>query len=160
MSNFETTAYGLISLGPENKEQISTFVNSIKESTENGDVDCLDLHIRCKAWIDALSKTIEAIESKALAEAQLHAKNGFSYRNAKIEIREVGSKWHFDKTNDFKLSDLSLAKQTAIEKEKERMDFLKTIKEKEQILNDETGELVTVYPAYKTSKTGLVITLM
>lgn len=159
ISHSDMTAVSILALGPENKDQISSFVGSISESVENGDVDCLALHIQCKAWIEAITQTIGLIEAKAMNEALLHAQKSFEFKGAKVEIRELGTKWNFEKTNDFKLAQLASEKQLAAHKEKDRMEFLKALKEKETILNEETGEVVTIYPPYKTSKTGLVITL-
>jgi hypothetical protein len=49
----------------------------------------------------ALTQVIESIETTTLAEAEKHGKS-FDFKSARIEVKELGSKWHFDKSNDSK----------------------------------------------------------
>jgi hypothetical protein len=42
---------------------------------------------------------------------------------------------------------------------KDRETFLKSLKSKTSILDEETGELIEIFPPYKTSKTGITVTL-
>jgi hypothetical protein len=152
------TAQSILFLGPETKSQAQIFAQIIIEQVESGNIDSLEVYIRCKAFMVALNQVIESIESKTLAEAEKHGKS-FDFKSAKIEIKELGSKWHFDKSNDsVYFSIKSNIEKFDIER-KDRETFLKSLKTKTSILDRETGEVIEIYPAYKTSKTGITVTL-
>jgi len=152
------TAQSILFLGPETKIQAQIFAQQIIEEVESGNIDSLDVHIRCKALILSLNQVIESIESKTLAEAEKHGKS-FDFKNARIEVKELGSKWHFDKSNDSKYFWIKSKLEKWDTERKDRETFLKSLKQKTSILDEETGELIEVFPPYKTSKTGVVITL-
>jgi hypothetical protein len=152
------TAQSILFLGPESKSQAQTFAQQIIDEVQSGNIDALDVHIRCKALITALNQVVESIEGKTLAEAQQYGKS-FDLKNARIEIKELGSKWHFDKSNDSKYFLIKANLEKLDTDRKHRETFLKSLKSKTSILDEETGELVDIFPAYKTSKTGITVTL-
>jgi hypothetical protein len=144
--------------GPESKSQAQLFAQQIIDQVESGSIDSLEVHIRCKALITALGQVIESIETLTLAEAEKHGKS-FEFKNARIEVKELGSKWHFDKSNDSKYFNIKSNIEKLDIERKDRETFLKSLKQKTSILDEETGELIEVFPAYKTSKTGITVTL-
>jgi hypothetical protein len=152
------TAQSILFLGPETKSQAQIFAQIIIEQVESGNIDSLDVHIRCKAFMVALNQVIESIESKTLAEAEKHGKS-FDFKSAKIEIKELGSKWHFDKSNDSVYFNIKSNIEKFDIERKDRETFLKSLKSKTSILDRETGEVIEIFPPYKTSKTGVVVTL-
>ena len=144
--------------GPETKSQAQIFAQQIIDQVESGSIDSLEVHIRCKALITALTQVIESIETLTLAEAEKHGKS-FDFKSARIEVKELGSKWHFDKSNDSKYFSIKSNIEKLDIERKDRETFLKSLKQKTSILDEETGELIEVFPAYKTSKTGITVTL-
>jgi hypothetical protein len=106
----------------------------------------------------ALTQVIESIESTTLAEAEKHGKS-FDFKSARIEVKELGSKWHFDKSNDSKYFSIKSNIEKLDIERKDRETFLKSLKQKTSILDEETGELIEIFPPYKTSKTGITVTL-
>ena len=152
------TAQSILFLGPESKIQALQFAQQIIEEVQSGNVDALDVHIRCKALILSLNQVIQSIEITTLAEAEKHGKS-FDFKNAKIEVKELGSKWHFDKSNDSKYFWIKSKLEKWDTERKDREVFLKSLKSKTSILDEETGELIEVFPPYKTSKTGITVTL-
>lgn len=144
--------------GPESKSQVQIFAQTIIEQVESGYLDALEVDIRSTALIDALSQIIKSIEPLTLAEADKHGKS-FEYKNAKIQVKELGSKWHYDKSNDSKYFSIKSNIEKLDIERKNRETFLKSLKQKTSILDEETGELIEIFPPYKTSKTGVVITL-
>ena len=144
--------------GPASKSQAQTFAQEIIDQVESGSIDSLEVHIRCKALITALGQVIESIETTTLAEAEKHGKS-FDFKSARIEVKELGSKWHFDKSNDSKYFSIKSNIEKLDIERKDRETFLKSLKSKTSILDEETGELIEVFPPYKTSKTGITVTL-
>jgi hypothetical protein len=144
--------------GPETKSQVQIFAQTIIEQVESGSLDALEVDIRSTALIDALSQVIKSIANLTLAEADKHGKS-FEYKNAKIQVKELGSKWHYDKSNDSKYFSIKSNIEKLDIERKDRETFLKSLKSKTSILDEETGELIEVFPPYKTSTTGVVVTL-
>jgi len=144
--------------GPASKSQAQTFAQEIIEQVESGSLDALEVHIRCKALMVALGQVIESIETLTLSEAEKYGKS-FDFKSARIEVKELGSKWHFDKSNDSKYFSIKSNIEKLDIERKDRETFLKSLKSKTSILDEETGELIEIFPPYKTSKTGITVTL-
>lgn len=149
-------AASVITLGPANKAEIESFAIHTITQIQDGEYSPLELFIKCKAFKASLDLIIEGIESDALAEAEKNGRS-FNLHQASINIREVGSRWFFDKTNDPIITKIAEEKAAVAEREKERQAFLKTLKSATLIVDEETGEAVKIYPARKESKTGLVV---
>jgi hypothetical protein len=154
MNNIE-----LIKSGPHTGDQILDFQNDILDSVTNGFEDPLFLLVKLKAFTKALDGAIDSIQEYALSEAQKHGKS-FAIYGAKVEVKEMGSKWYFDKTGDPIIARIAEQKDQISKAEKDRQAFLKTLKEKMSFLDEESGEVFTVYPARKESKTGIAISII
>jgi hypothetical protein len=154
MNNIE-----LIKSGPQTGDQILEFQNEILDSVTNGFEDPLFLLVKLKAFTKALDGAIDSIQEYALSEAQKHGKS-FAIYGAKVEVKEMGSKWFFDKTGDPIIARIAEQKDQIGKAEKDRQAFLKTLKEKTSFLDEESGEVFTVYPARKESKTGIAISII
>lgn len=151
------TTTSVINLGPSNGPEIESFaVNTIKQ-IEDGEYSALELFVKCKAFQKSLDLILQGIEESALNEAHREGKS-FPKYNASVSIREVGTKWFYDKTNDPTIAEIQNQKAGITEKEKERQTFLKSLKYPMMVMDEESGELVQIFPARKESKTGLVIT--
>ena len=154
MNNIE-----LIKSGPQTGDQILDFQNEILDSVTNGFEDPLFLLVKLKAMSKALDGAIDSIQEFALSEAQKHGKS-FAIYGAKVEVKEMGTKWYFDKTGDPIIARIAEQKDQISKDEKDRQAFLKTLKEKTSFLDEESGEVFTVYPARKESKTGIAISII
>jgi hypothetical protein len=154
MNNIE-----LIKSGPQTGDQILEFQNEILDSVTNGFEDPLFLLVKLKAMSKALDGAIDSIQEFALSEAQKHGKS-FAIYGAKVEVKEMGTKWFFDKTGDPVIARIAEQKDQISKEEKDRQSFLKTLKEKVSFLDEESGEVFTVYPARKESKTGIAISII
>lgn len=155
MNNIE-----LIKSGPQTGPEIQEFQNEISESVKNGFEDPLFLLVKLKAMSKALDGAIDSIQEHALSEAQKHGTKSFAIYGARVEVKEMGTKWFFDKTGDPVIARISDQKEQISKAEKDRQSFLKTLKEKTSFLDEETGEVFQVYPARKESKTGIAITIL
>lgn len=151
------TSASVINLAPSNSAEIESFALQTIAQIEDGEYSALELFIKCKAFMKSIDLIIQGIEEPALNEAMREGKS-FSKHNASVSIREVGTKWYYDKTNDPTIADIQLQKAGITEKEKERQTFLKSLKNPMMVLDEESGELVQIFPARKESKTGIVIT--
>lgn len=90
------------------------------------------------------------------------AKNGgklTTASGAKVEIMEGGTKYHFDKCGDTVLPQLERQKEEIDRQIKHRQEFLKAAPEKGCEVIVDGGEVVTIYPPYKTSTSTYKVTL-
>jgi len=150
------TSTSVINLGPTNGPEIESFAIQTIKQIEDGEYSALELFIKCKAFQKSIDLIIQGIEESALTEAEREGKS-FSKYNASVSIRELGTKWFYDKTNDPTIAEILDEKAEITEKEKDRQKFLKALKTAIVVMNEETGELIQVFPPRKESKTGLVI---
>ncbi len=158
----QLTTTSILSLFETTKDQRASFVNDVIIKVENGEVNPLLIQLQLKCMEDIIKQiTSNPYYKTALVdEAEKMDGKSFQFHNSKMEIKEAGVKYHFDKTNDFFLNDAEEQLKPLTESIKARQDFLKTIpKEGMEILNEQTGEMVRVYPPYKTSTTTIQVSL-
>lgn len=155
------SATSIVALFQTDKTERKTFVEQVVNSVCEGESKPLDIHLQIKA----MEEIIEAIKSDQryrdvlITEARNNGSK-FEYQNAKIDIREVGTKYDYSMCNDAKIVELK-AKEAQIKSEvKEREDFLKKVPlEGIEILDNDTSELIRIYPPSKTSTTSVVVTM-
>lgn len=143
------------------KEDRKEFVSTIVNQVQNGNVDPLKLHLQLKSMEDIIKgfNADEQYKSLLLDAAEKHGK-AFDYQSAKFQIKETGTKYDYSQCNDSQLAELEEMKAKLEEQIKKHQTFLKTLPlSGKTILNEETGEAVTMYPPSKSSTTGLAITL-
>lgn len=150
MQLFETT-----------KAQRQEYAYSLIEKLDNGEVDPLRLHLQIKAMEDLIKQLQDNTAYKLflLDEAAKYGKS-FEYINAKFEVKEMGVKYDYSQCGDPEMTEL-LRQETEIkEKVKARSEYLKTVPTTGlSIMQEDTGELVKVYPPSKTSTTTLTVKL-
>jgi len=125
-------ATSVITLMPENKEQIEMFALKVKQAVLNGTINPLELDVRLKAIEETVTsiRKDKEVKSEIVKEASKYGKS-FDFRNAKITISERGT---YDFSNDAEWKTLK-------EKIKERELFLKSIPE-EGTVDIKTGEVI------------------
>ena len=152
------TALTTLRLMPFSKKQVEIFATQINDSLINGEVDPLELAI----YFKSIEKVIESVKSNlselALKEAEKHGKS-FEFKGAKIDIKELGTKYDYSGTGDPYYTKFSEQTKELSEKIKSRETFLKSLNDKMIIIDEETGETFTIYPPIKKSTTGITISL-
>ncbi len=157
-----------------NKSDRSIMVGQIMDAIEGGGIDPLLVHVQIKCMEEMIFQLTSTDEKKnkdgyhvavkykkaILEAAQKYAEKSFSFMNAKIEQKEVGTKYDWSKCEDPVLTGL-LDKQVVIDAEvKKRQEFLKTVSPKGMVVTDEdTGETFKVYPPSKSSTTSIAVSL-
>lgn len=158
----ELSTISILSLFDTTKEQRQSFVMGVIDSLRAGRAEALKVHVhvKCMEEIIKLLNTNTIYKSSVLEAAEAFGEKSFLFNNAKVEIKEVGTKYDFSKTGDVTLDSL-YAQQAKIDADiKARETMLKSVSEKGMIVTDEqTGETFTVYPPAKSSTTSVAITL-
>jgi len=80
-------------------------------------------------------------------------------RGVKIELAETGSTYDFSKCADPELTKLEAEAEAASAKVKARKEFLKGVSSRGLEVLCEGGEVVTIYPPAKSSKSSYKVTL-
>lgn len=158
-SDMETmTAQSVISLCPSTKEQIEIFANQLIDDVEQGVTNPLALHIRLTLIEKSFDKVKEAIKKQVVTEAEKHNQKSFDHMGCKIEVKEMGVKYDYSGCNDAEWNSLNEGKKAYEVGIKERQEFLKALKKKETIVNEETGEIIEIFPPIKISTTSIAVT--
>ncbi len=152
------TAQSVISLCPSTKEQIDIFANQLIDDVEQGVTNPLALHIRLKLIEKSFEKVYAAIKDQVVAEAEKHNQKTFDHMGCKIEVKEMGVNYDYSACNDPEWNQANEFIESYKLSIKERQEFLKALKKKETIVNEETGEIIEIFPPVKTSTTSIAVT--
>lgn len=165
--NNELRATSILSLMQTTKAERKSFVAQVIDEMEAGNVNPLLIHCQVKSMQNLIDTFTEEkvggdLKKKysklVLEEAQKYEKR-FEMHNATFEVKEAGTKYDWSKCGDPWLAD-AMARHEALGAEiKTRQEFLKTISGSLEVVDQETGEAVTLYPPAKTSTTTVSVTL-
>lgn len=140
-----------------NKEGMTNVVSSYLEGIAfNGGEPLNDLAL-CRKYIFLLQEIEKGLIPYAINELSAYDRKEFSVNSVDLKVVEVGSK------SDYSNS-ISWVKQKAIlDKENDKLkqieSFAKGLRERAQLLDEETGELVEYFPPIKTSSTTVRATI-
>lgn len=158
----QAEAPSILALFETNKEQRQSFVTNVLSNIESGAVNPLTVHLQVKNMEQCIKMLTDDPQYKeaVLDEAGKHGGKSFEFHNAKVEVKEVGVKYDFTNCGDTKMAKLHDELEALKKKVKDREDFLKKAPiEGTQVLDDDTAELVTIYPPSKSSTTSVAVTL-
>lgn len=139
------------------KEELSTMVNSyLKELAYNGGDVLKDLAL-CRKYSFLLEELEKGIKSYVLKELSSFERNEASVLGAEIKTVESGVKYDYSESSEWvkqkKVVDEATAKLKDIE------TFIKSLKSKTTVVDDNTGEVIEFFPASKSSSTTIRVTL-
>lgn len=141
-----------------NREELAI---QIVEAMDAGELNPLDIHYQVKAMEDFIKVLTSNSRYKdyVLTEGMKHGKS-FEFNGSKMEIKETGVKYDYSKCGDQEWSAIEIEINRRKELQKEREKFLKSLPaEGVEIVSNETGEVIKVYPPSKTSTTSIAVTL-
>lgn len=154
-------ATSIVALFDTDKEQRKSFADSIVNEIMEGNKNALDIHVQLK-MIESLLKDINdrpEYKTALLEEAQKHGKS-FTFHSAKVEVKEVGTKYDYSQCNDHELVMLENIAKEWTDKVKARQELLKKVPvEGLKQLDEATGEIYYSYPPSKSSTTSVAVTL-
>ena len=141
-----------------NREELAI---QIVEAMDAGELNPLDIHYQVKAMEDFIKilSSNSRYKDYVLTEGMKHGKS-FEFNGSKMEIKETGVKYDYSNCGDQEWSVLEVEINVRKEKQKEREKFLKSLPpEGIEIVSNETGEVIKVYPPSKSSTTSIAVTL-
>lgn len=151
-----------------NKSERESFAVGLLEQMENGDVDPLLAHLQVKSMEDILNRltdkkrfpeTAERYAGMVQSNAERYGKQ-FDLHNARFQVKDGTPTYDWTACNDPELNRLMAQMEQLKEDVKKRQDFLKNAPASGTIIvDDATGEVITVYPPMKSSGTVVAVTL-
>lgn len=155
-----TTAVQHLRVLPSSKEEVKIFSEKLLAELLNGEINPFEL-VRLKKSFESVFDIIKKeLDALALEEAQKYGQKNFEAFGLKIQIGENGTRYDYDNCADPKYINLKTQADVISQRLKDRQDFLKTLKAPETLIDEETGDVVTVNPPIKSSTTGLKISLV
>lgn len=148
-------ATSALSLFPETKLQVKTFVEKVKAEVLSGEKDPLEFAILFKS-LEEVVKELRAdgeIRECILDEAVKFGQKTFETRGAKLTIRESAQ---YDYSEDSKWCDLKSELDNIKARMKVREDMLKSLTG--PVADPDTGEIIN--PAAKKSTTTVSVSLL
>lgn len=156
MSNLTTE---ILSGGNIDKVAAAETAQSIIAAIENGDINALNLKIKIKA-IENVIETIKPIlDREARSLAELEGAKSFSRLGSTVKLQETGVKYDYSLCQDPYHKYLTEKFDEAKANKDKREKFLKSLDKPETIVDEHSGEIVTIYPPIKRSTSSVVITL-
>lgn len=146
------TPLSILSLAPESRGQVESFISYFIDELESGELDSLRVLMLIKGFEKAFEGIKEAVKSEALIEAQKYGKGSHEMNHFVFSVCEVGARYDFENTGD------PIVKRLA-EQLKERQEMLKKITGHVLVQDPETGEETKVYRAAKKSTTSIKLEL-
>lgn len=150
------TAISTVRQLPESKQQIELFAQQLEASLLNGEVSGIDLIRFQKAMEKVFEKIKPTLTETALNELELYEKTPI-IKGCEFSKIEAGVKYDYSGCNDAiyneSIKELEYFKNGL----KQRETFLKAIKEPMTIVNEITGEVVTINPPIKSSTTTVKV---
>jgi hypothetical protein len=151
------TAISTLSQLPETKQQIETFAYSLEQGLNNGQIIASDLLRFQKAMEKVFEKIKPTLIENALNEISQYEKNTV-IKGSEFSIVEAGVKYDYSECNDIEHNKLTIQIEALKSALKDRETFLKAIKAPMQMIDENSGEVYTIFPPKKTSSTTLKVT--
>lgn len=159
MNELPNSAMGVLKIMPSSASQVAQFSMQIVKAVENGNANALEVLVMMRS-LEAVSELVrEELEEHFEKEADKYAEKKFPINGAFVEKAELGTKYNYLKTGDIEWEQLDSELRSLKEKVAEREAFLKSLREPMTLVNQQTGEVYTVKPPLKTSKSGVKVYL-
>ena len=143
------------------KTQIKVIADqTAQDIIDNGQdvIKIADTIAKIEFFIAELKKSPEYLDY-LISEVAKYGKGMTTSSGTKLELAEVGVKYDFSQCNDQELKKMEQEFEVLEEKIKSRKDFLKALSPKGIDVMTEEGELVTLYPPSKSSKSSVKCTI-
>lgn len=125
-----------------------------------GRLQPLDTIARLKFAETTIKSAIDGVMPHAISEAGKYAKGEkITALGCELTQKEAGVKYDFSGCGDAVYDRLTAEMEALKERIKERENFLKTVKEGMTVVDEESGEVMTIRPAMKSSKTIVEVRL-
>src|SRR6185503_6650341 len=154
-----SSAIGVVRLFPSTQTQIDVFSDNIIESVKKGEASPLETLVLLKALEKASDRIMKEIRDNVITAAEKYPERTFEFAGAKLEMGEVGVKYDYSICGDPIYEQRQSIMDAAKALVDERTAFLRALKEPITIVDEGSGEIVTIRPPKKTSTTSVKVTI-
>lgn len=144
-----------------NKKGQQEISGKLIQQVTDGEINPMEAVVKMKAMYECIGQFLKSDEVRhaVIDETEKYGKGEETqYRGANVRIQETGAKFDFSSCQDPVWERLNEQITSLKEKIDEREKLLKRISEAMTLVDEETGEVYTIYPAPRSSKTNFVIT--
>lgn len=159
MSDLPNTPMGVMELLPSTSSQITSFSKQIVDAVRTGHENPLNVLLQIRAMEKSLKIIYDNIKVFAEREAEKYPGDKFDFKGNEIAKCDVKTEYDYLASGDPIYERLQYEAEKAAKELKDRETFLKSIKAEMTIIDDYTGEVVTIKPALKKSTPGLKISI-
>lgn len=155
MSELPNSPAGLMHLMPSKAEEIKSFAAGIIRAVQDGNENPLDVMLQVRAMEKAFEAIKMAIKDNVNREADKYPGVTFKYRGVELAKGDVKTEYDYAVCGDTVWERLKTASDAAKQNLSDRESFLKSLKEPLTVIDDLTGEVVTIRPPLKHSTPGV-----
>jgi len=132
----------------------------IIESVKEGEQSALQIAGKIKFITDSLEEASKEIKPLVIEEAQKYDRNEslIVLGGYLVEVKEMGIKYDYSQCNHPRLTEIDQELAKLSEEKKSIEATLKSLKASMTLVDEGTGEVITVYPPLKKSTTTPVFT--
>lgn len=135
------------------------FTHKLKNELCDGEIDALQFKIFLKGIEQVIENIKPLLDQMAREQAEAYGQKSFDLLGAKVELREVGTKYDYTNCNYPPLAEAEIELSMAASGKKAAEKFLQSLTGSISINDSRTGEVLTVNPPIKSSTSSVVITL-
>lgn len=154
-----SNAMGVVRLFPSTQTQIDVFSDNIIQSVQNGEASPLETLVLLKALEKASERIIKEIRDSVITAAEKYPEKTFEFAGATLERSEVDVKYDYAGCGDTVYEQRQSAVEAAKSLVNERTAFLRALKQPMTIVDELTGEIVTIRPPEKKSTASVKVTI-
>lgn len=154
-----STAAGVLELMPASRAQVDVFSDQLIESVRNGELDPIQLRATFKALEMVMDRVSKETLPNALTAADKYPGERFEAYGCSIQKGDTYTAYDYASSGDPVYAQRFKIAEQAKEQLKEREAFLKAVKSVMTIVDEGTGEVVTIKPPVKKSIPGLKFTV-
>lgn len=147
-----------IGIFPVTKQSQQELANSIIIPVLDGDVNPIEHVAKIRGLYDTLKKVLDddRIKDSVITETEKYGKST-SWNGCEITLKEIGVSYDYSVCNDPVYNAYLASLKELQAKMKEREGFLKSVPDNTTIVDDNTGEIITLHPAVKMAKQSYTI---
>lgn len=149
----------LLTLMANTSTQIDVFSDGIIQAVQGGEINPLAVLVQLRAMAQASERILKEIDKNIMSEADKYPGTTFEFMGNKITKAEHGIRYDFGDCGDPVYQRLFNLAFEANGQLKERENFLKAVKAPFSLLDEGSGEVATITPPTKKSKSGLNVSI-
>jgi hypothetical protein len=157
MNELPTTATGVLRILPVTKEEIARFSKQVIQQVQAGEVNPMEILVLIRAFQAAGKTILDCIKTNLQAEGDKYSEKTLEVFGARVEKADVGVSYAYEHSCDREWERLRTDMETAMERLKEREEFLRTLKTPLDIYDKETGETWTIHPPLRKGSEGFKV---